>query len=176
MIGCLGAAGCGAGAHTHTDTIPSSAMEPTLHCARPAPGCLGAVDDRVVVRVGAAVARKDIVVFRTPPAAAVRCGVGGLFVKRVIGLPDETLHQDDHGFIEVRRRGSKSFTRLEEPYVSARRRLSDSLHFGETWHVAASAYFVLGDNRSESCDSRVWGSVPRRDIVGPVIKIVRATG
>ncbi|HEY3463315.1 MAG TPA: S26 family signal peptidase [Gaiellaceae bacterium] len=81
----------------------------------------------------------------------------------------------DHGFLQIRRPGSERFTRLEEPYLSARRRLSDSAHFGETWHVAPGDYFTLGDNRSQSCDSRVWGSVPRRDIVGPVIKIIRAT-
>lgn len=174
MVGCLATAGCGASGSTHTYTIPSAAMEPTLHCAKPGLGCLGAGDDRVVVRVGAAVRRKDIVVFRTPPAAAARCGEAGLFVKRVIGLPGETVHQDDHGFIHVRGPHSKTFTKLEEPYVSARRRLSDSAHFGETWHVPAGDYFMIGDNRSQSCDSRTWGSVPRRNIVGPVVEIIRA--
>ena len=56
-------------------------MEPTLHCAKPAPGCLGTADDRVVVQPGEKLKRGDIVVFRTPPEAAVRCGEGGLFVK-----------------------------------------------------------------------------------------------
>lgn len=114
----------------------------------------------------------DIVVFKTPPAAAAKCGEGGLFVKRVIGLPGETVRQDDHGFIHVRGRGSKAFAKLAEPYVPAGRRLSDSAHFGETWHVGAGAYFVLGDNRPQSCDSRVWGSVPRHNIVGPVVKVI----
>jgi len=144
-------------------------MEPTLHCAKgPAnPGCLGNADDEVVVQVGASVKRKDIAVFKTPPETAVKCGEGGLFVKRVIGLPGETVRQDDQGFISINGK------RLAEPYVSAERRLADSSHFGETWHVPSGDYFMIGDNRSQSCDSRIWGSVPRRNIVGPVVKIIR---
>ncbi|HZC75365.1 MAG TPA: S26 family signal peptidase, partial [Gaiellaceae bacterium] len=73
--------------------IPSSSMEPTLNCAKgPAsPGCLGDSSDRVLAcRICldfGSPSRGDIVVFNTPTAAALKCGEGGTFVKRVIGLP-----------------------------------------------------------------------------------------
>jgi signal peptidase I len=149
-------------------------MEPTLDCAKPAPGCLGKADDRVVVQVGGSVKEGDIAVFRTPMEAAVECGTSGLFVKRVIGLPGETVREDDHGFIWVRGPNSKTFVKLEEPYLSAQRRLEDSMHFGQTWHVPKGGYFMMGDNRAASCDSRTWGSVPRRNIIGPVVQIIRS--
>ena len=97
----------------------------------------------------------------------MRCGEGGVFVKRIIGLPGESVHEDSKGFIDI------DGKRLAEPYVSAPSRLADSAHFGGTWQVAKRGYFVLGDNRSESCDSRTWGSVPSRNIIGPVTRIMR---
>jgi len=154
---------------TRLFTIRSSAMEPTLHCAKGpvVVGCLGRHDDRVLVQLGKAVKRGDIVVFRTPPEAALRCGEGGLFVKRLIGLPGETVHEDAHGFIDI------DGKRLAEPYLSAPLRLADTVHFGRTWHVPKGEYFMLGDNRSESCDSRTWGSVPAHNALGPVVTIIR---
>ena len=81
-------AGCN-GSRGHVYRVPSSSMEPTLHCARPAPGCLGEGRDLVYAvpyRDGDAPRRGDIVVFQAPAAAALRCSAGGLFIKRVIGL------------------------------------------------------------------------------------------
>jgi signal peptidase I len=152
---------------TRLFTIPSSGMEPTLHCAHPAPGCLAKTDDRVLVRLGKPVKRGAILVFNTPPATAARCGEGGTFVKRVIGLAGNTVHEDAHGFIEI------DGKRLTEPYVRAPRRLGDSLNFGRTWHVPRGKYFVLGDNRPASCDSRVWGPVPAHNVIGTVVKVIR---
>ena len=63
--------------------------------------------------------------------------------------------------------------KLTETYVTAASRAADSWHFGQHWRVAAGDYFVLGDNRSQSCDSRQWGSVPAANIIGPVTQIVR---
>jgi signal peptidase I len=152
--------------------IPSSSMEPTLNCAKPAVGCLGDSSDRVLAcRICldfGAPSRGDIVVFNTPPKAVNRCGEGGTFVKRVIGLPGETVHEDDNGFISIRGPNSKTFVTLKEPYLSSERRLADSAHFGETWKVPPGDYFMMGDNRSQSCDSRSWGSVPRSDLIGTV--------
>ena len=139
---------------------PSSSMEPTLHCARPGPGCLGRTDDRFAVLKIGGWGRGDVVVFDTPPAAAVRCGLAGKFVKRVIGLPGETV-RERNGVVSVDGR------RLSEPYVRA----GDRDHESGSWHVSAGSYFVLGDNRAESCDSRAFGSVPKRDIVGRVFLV-----
>jgi signal peptidase I len=124
-------------------------------------------DDRVVVKRDARVRRGDIVVFKTPPETAVKCGEVGLFVKRLIGLPGEPVHEDAHGFIDV---GGK---RLAEPYVERSSRLEDTSFVDRTWHVPPGDYFMIGDNQAESCDSRVWGGVPKHDVVGPVVKILR---
>ena len=148
-------------------TIPSSGMEPTLNCAKPVPGCLGAADDRVVVQPGKSLRRGDIVVFKAPPAAAAKCGEGGIFVKRLIGLPGDTLHEDARASLDV------NGTLLREPYIPRKYRRQDTAFAGQSWHVSKGDYFVLGDNRANSCDSRVWGGVPKRNIIGPVVKIVR---
>jgi signal peptidase I len=156
--------------------IPSAAMEPTLNCGKgpTSPGCLGSSDDRVLacricLDFGQNPSRGDIAVFNTPGAAALKCGEGGVFVKRVIGLPGDTVHEDDHGFIYIKSPGAKQFVKLKEPYISAPDRLADTQHFGQTWKVPRGAYFMMGDNRSQSCDSRTWGAAPRANLIGPVV-------
>jgi signal peptidase I len=155
--------------------IPSSSMEPNLNCAKgPAnPGCLGDSSDRVLacricLDFGRNPSRNDIVVFNTPSEAALKCGEGGTFVKRVIGLPGDTVHEDNHGFIWIKSAGAKKFVKLKESFISANDRLADSQHFGVTKHVPEGSYFMMGDNRSQSCDSRTWGSVPRNKLIGIV--------
>jgi signal peptidase I len=152
--------------------IPSSSMEPTLHCARPAPGCEASYSDRVLanrfIYHFESPKRGQIIVFNTPPKAALKCGEGGTFVKRLIGLPGEQVHEDNHGFIWIREPGTDSQFKLNEPYVSAQRRLADTIHFNQTWDVPQGQYFFMGDNRAESCDSRDWGSVPRSNLIGEV--------
>ena len=74
--------------------IPSSSMEPTLHCAVPGPGCEARFSDRVLanrlIYHFRDPKRGDIIVFNTPARAVQECGAGGTFVKRLIGLPGET--------------------------------------------------------------------------------------
>jgi len=152
--------------------IPSSSMEPTLHCARPAPGCEARYSDRVLanrfIYDFRSPKRGEIIVFKTPPEAAVKCGEGGTFVKRLIGLPGEKLREDQHGFIWVQPHDSSDWYRLNEPYIQQARRLADTAHFGETWTVPEGEYFFMGDNRAQSCDSREWGAVPRKNLIGEV--------
>jgi signal peptidase I len=146
--------------------IPSSSMEPTLHCARPASGCEARFSDRVLanrfIYRFRDPKRGEVVVFETPPAAQARCGAGGTFVKRLIGLPGERL--------ELRSEGGLSYVyidgrKLVEPYIGKNRRDSRG---PETFQVPPGQYFMMGDNRSQSCDSREWGTVPRANLIGKV--------
>ncbi|HUQ23292.1 MAG TPA: signal peptidase I [Gaiellaceae bacterium] len=146
--------------------IPSSSMEPTLHCARPEHGCEARFSDRVLanrfIYRFRDPKRGEIVVFQTPPAARMRCGAGGTFVKRLIGLPGERL--------ELRTVDGLSYVfingkRLNEPYIGRNRRDAGA---PETFKVPQGQYFMMGDNRSSSCDSRVWGTVPRKNLIGKV--------
>ena len=152
--------------------IPSSSMEPTLHCAAPAAGCLAHYSDRVLanrfIYRFRDPRRGEIIVFRTPPLAAVKCGEGGTFVKRLIGLPGERVREDHDGFIWIQPPATGDWFRLKEPYVSSNARLTDTSHYGQTWRVPEGSYFFLGDNRGQSCDSREWGAVPRKDLIGEV--------
>jgi signal peptidase I len=87
--------------------IPSSSMEPTLHCARPAQGCEASFSDRVLAcRICYRFtdpSRGDIVVFKTPGTKPVcdTSHAGEVFVKRLIGLPGETVREDGKGFIWI---------------------------------------------------------------------------
>ena len=153
--------------------IPSSSMEPTLHCARPGPGCLARFSDRVLanrfIYHFRSPHRGEIIVFKTPPAAAEKCGAGGTFVKRLIGLPGETVEErleGGRGYIFIK--GTDGQTRkLIEPYIQPDRRDSRQ----GTWHVPKGEYFFMGDNRAQSCDSREWGAVPRKNIIGEVFAV-----
>jgi signal peptidase I len=146
--------------------IPSSSMEPTLHCARPGSDCEARFSDRVLAcrfcyRLWSP-KRGDIIVFKTPPLAAVRCGAGGTFVKRLIGLPGDTVYEDNQAYIWID--GKK----LSEPYIQPQRRQADSKR-NQKWIVPKGQYFFMGDNRGSSCDSRSWGTVPRRNLIGKVV-------
>jgi signal peptidase I len=143
--------------------IPSSSMEPTLHCARPALGCEARFSDRVLanrfIYRFRDPKRGEIIVFKTPPEAAVRCGAGGTFVKRLIGLPGDVVSERD-GFVYIN--GKK----LDEPYIQPERRDNEP---PRSWpRVAPDHYFFMGDNRRQSCDSRAWGTVPRKNLIGEV--------
>ncbi|HEV7764900.1 MAG TPA: signal peptidase I [Thermoanaerobaculia bacterium] len=124
----------------HIYAIPSDSMAPTLHAG-----------DQIVVTpyLRATPNRGDVIVFEslTTPDE--------LMVKRVIGVPGDLL---DSRLGRVRISG---YT-LPEPYI-LRQGTSGAL---PAQLVAAESYFVMGDNRDDSSDSRSWGLVPRSRIVG----------
>jgi signal peptidase I len=143
--------------------VPTSSMEPTLLCARPGDGCTARLNDRVLV---AKIVyrfrdprRGEIAVFHAPAAARRLCSEGGTFLKRVIGLPGDVVSEQG-GVVYLNGK------RLAEPYLSRRTRDSDT----RTWPMLKPGeYFVMGDNRLGSCDSRTWGPVPRASFIGPVV-------
>jgi signal peptidase I len=151
--------------------IPSSSMEPTLHCARPAQGCEASASDRVLANRFIyhlhSPERGDIVVFKTPPLARQECGSEGTFVKRVIGLPGD-VWEERQGTVFINDK------RLPEPYIRLERRDSQTLSLkdipprGTYTRIPKGHYLMMGDNRTSSCDSRRWGLVPRKNLIGKV--------
>jgi len=121
--------------------IPSSSMAPTL-----VPG------DHIVVtpyRFSARPVRGDVIVFRSTRDA------GDLLIKRVIGTPGD-LVETRAGRVIV------SGHAVPEPYVAAQAMTG----FITPQIIPADCYFVLGDNRADSLDSRSWGVLPRALVVG----------
>jgi signal peptidase I len=141
--------------------IPSGSMEPTLQ-----------VGDRILVNKLSfhlhSVHRGDIVVFSRPPAED--CGgpeVNDL-VKRVIGLPGETISVSG-GYVDINGK------RLNETWLPSSRQgitgegpPGNAANLARPYKIPADNYFVMGDNRMDSCDSRYWGTIPRSLIVGKV--------
>ena len=127
-------------AAVHIYSIPSSSMAPTLE-----PG-----DQIVVTRYFRSLPeRGHVIVFRSPS------GTDELIVKRVVAVPGDLV---DSRLGRLRIGGHT----LPEPYVlraAATGAIDPQL-------VPAESYYVLGDNRDDSLDSRTWGVVPRTHVVG----------
>ena len=153
--------------------IPSPSMEPTLHCARPELYCEAGRSDRILanrfIYRFRDPKRGEIVVFHAPEAARKAC-MGGIFVKRIIGLP---------GDVWAERKGVTYIDGkpLAEPYIHPGRRDSETKSLldipprGKLTRIPPGMYLMEGDNRAHSCDSRVWGLVPRSNIIGKAFLI-----
>ena len=91
------------------------------------------------------------------------------FVKRVIGLPGETVSISLGQVTIINTQHPNGFV-LDEPYVE------DSKKDTMNYTVGVGEYFVLGDNRLSSSDSRIWGLVPEKNIIGrPVVRFYPPT-
>lgn len=97
--------------------------------------------------------RGDVIVFRYPGDESV------FYIKRVIGLPGETVSITE-GVVTITKPDGTTLE-LEEPYVVA-----EDATYTESTLVGPGEYFVMGDNRPRSSDSRVWGLLPEREIMG----------
>lgn len=100
------------------------------------------------------VTRGDIVAFRYPKDTSK------FYIKRIIGLPGETVEVRE-GKVIIN--GSE----LNEPYVDPKLNLSRAVQSPVT--VEEHSYYVLGDNRDRSSDSRYWGLVPEKNIFAKAI-------
>jgi signal peptidase I len=156
--------------------IPSASMLPTLR-----------VGQRIIVSRWATPHLGQVVVFH-PPAGALgnRCAVkrsadqacarslpGQLpifYVKRVVGVGGDRI-AIKHG--EVYRNGVRETLRFinRNPALPRFERASSCpiCNLPQTVVVPRGQYFLIGDNRGNSDDSRLWGPVPRADIIGPMV-------
>ena len=89
---------------------------------------------------------------------------GGTTIKRIIGLPGDTIYIDEDGHVSVNDK------LIDEPYVIFHQMLPSEVEFPIT--LKTDEYFVLGDNRQNSRDSRerTFGYVNKNDIIGQVVK------
>lgn len=147
--------------------IPSTSMYPTLEKG-----------DRIIVDKLAfdfgSVHRGDIVVFRRPPAED--CGGSPVpdLVKRVIGLPGDVISaHDGHVYVNGKELQQPWLPKTSAPFSRANRTYTTAgPYLAHPYHVPAGDYFMMGDDRQISCDSRMWGPVKRSYIVGKVDVIV----
>jgi signal peptidase I len=87
------------------------------------------------------------------------------FIKRVIGLPGETVTLTE-GVVTIINSENPDGLILDEPYVKLTK--ADNA----TYTLGPNEYFVMGDNRIGSADSRIWGPVPEKNIIGrPIFRL-----
>lgn len=106
--------------------------------------------------------RGEVIVFKPP------VNIKTYYIKRVIGLPGETISINS-GVVTIKTVAGKTIV-LDEPYISN----SDTQNM-DALTLKEQQYFVLGDNRPVSSDSRIWGPLPEENIVGtPFISLFPA--
>lgn len=110
--------------------------------------------------------RGDVIVFEYPNDPS------SYYIKRIIGLPGESI-SIKNGKAVVTTASSTEQIVLEEPYIGPSHVSKDNL---PARALGADEYFVMGDNRAQSSDSRVWGSLDRKFIIGrPILRLSPVT-
>ena len=147
--------------------IPSESMVPTLQIGQ------RVLVDRVSFKFGEP-DRGDIVVFKPPVGQPSTCGVPRAsdqpcprgtpeksdtnFIKRVVGLPGDRLKVlEGHVYINGRRQ-KESYARIDPECATCNLPREITIPDGQ--------YYMMGDNRGESADSREWGPVPKEWLIG----------
>lgn len=106
--------------------------------------------------------RGEIIVFHAPPDAHCPEGTGCDFIKRILGVPGDTVEVKENA---VWVNGSK----LPEPYIPTDFPiLPGNATKGKSVYLDLNEFFVSGDNRPYSSDSRTWGAITKNDIIGRV--------
>jgi signal peptidase I len=138
--------------------IPSASMVPTL-----------GVYDRIVVQKAfftwSDVRAGDIVVFSHPPLDHCPGPQRGDLVKRVIALPGQTIYSSGNRVYVNGRPLAQSYLPPGDPLGPP---IASRAH---PYRVPAGDFYLLGDNRAISCDSRYWGPIRGTTIVGKVVLV-----
>jgi signal peptidase I len=140
-------------------SIPSASMEPTVD-----------VGDRILVQKAFFnwhdVHQGDIVVFRHPPADTDCSGPQGTdLVKRVIALPGQNIYSSGNDIYVNGRLLPENYL----PKVDSLGPAIPGASASDPYRVPAGEFYVLGDNREISCDSRYWGPVKGSTMVGKAV-------
>jgi signal peptidase I len=156
-------------------TVPTGSMSPTLLGNAKRPDGTTAVGDRIFVEKYAywfsKPERGDIVVFKTDGISSM-LPENEFFIKRIIGIPGDILSiQDGHLFNHgqpVTEPPSLVKRAILNPPVGTQPYLAKAT---DTFVVSNDCYFVVGDNTTNSFDSRHWGVLPQINIIGKASKI-----
>ncbi len=140
--------------------IDGTSMEPNVHDGQ------YVIVNKTAYWFGHDPKRGDVVIFQAPDQ------LQNDRVKRVIGLPGETVEVKPDGTVYITDVDGNLF-KLEEPYLDPNRK---SGGYSGTWTVPEDEYFVMGDNRKASYDSRAGGPVPRGNIIGKAWLIIWPPG
>ncbi len=106
--------------------------------------------------------RDDVIIFKYPLDPKT------YFIKRIIALPGETISMDNGKVTILNKENPKGFLLNEDNYITKNHRTSDTF----TRELGLDEYFVMGDNRPQSSDSRTWGVLESKYIVGrPFIRL-----
>lgn len=97
--------------------------------------------------------RGDVVIFKYPKDTS------RFFIKRIIGMPNEKI-SIEKGEITIFNEENKNGFKLDEPYIN------EKFETSETYITGDDEYFVMGDNRNRSSDSRIWGILPQKLMIG----------
>lgn len=109
--------------------------------------------------------RGDVIVFEYPNDPKT------YYIKRIIGLPGETV-DINNGTITITNTEHPKGLILDEPYLATEHLSHDSFHRS----LASDEYFVMGDNRAQSSDSRYWGPLEKKYIIGrPIVRLFPVT-
>jgi signal peptidase I len=132
--------------------IPSPSMNPTLQDG-----------DRIIVNKLAVefgtINRGDVLVFKAPPTEDCSTLHVTDLVKRVIGVPGDKLYSVGNTIYV-------NGTALVEAWSHTEPLGGEIASAMNPVVVAANHYFMMGDNHDNSCDSRMWGTIPRSDVIG----------
>ena len=126
--------------------VNGASMEPTFHTNE------YLIVDQLSYEIGSP-KRGEVIIFKYPLIPS------RYFIKRVIALPEETIKITGTK-VEIKRPGEDTFTVLEEPYIEFEKE-----SFVEMT-LKKDEYFVMGDNRMASLDSRSWGPLNESFVVG----------
>ena len=107
--------------------------------------------------------RGDVIVFEYPNNPNI------YYIKRIIGLPRETV-SIKNGVVYIVNTTNPKGLKLDEPYIESSHTSTDT---AGPVHLEPEQYFVMGDNRAQSSDSRVWGPLDKSFIVGrPIVRLL----